>query len=87
MAAYDFTGLSTMIAVGGGHCLPPSCGPIRTRVASCSTSLPWLRVRSFSWTPPASQPCTRVAGDFLQTLPNGGDAYIFKRAIHDPQLG
>jgi len=44
-------------------------------------------VRSFSWTPPASQPCTRVAGDFLQTLPNGGDAYIFKRAIHDPQLG
>ena len=27
--------------------------------------------------------CTCVAGDFFRTLPGGGDAYLFKRVIHD----
>ena len=27
--------------------------------------------------------CTRVAGDFFQTLPGGGDLYMYKRVIHD----
>ena len=57
LAAYDFTGMATMIDVGGGqgHCSLPSCRPIPQRVASCLTSLPWWRVRSRSWQPQASQ--------------------------------
>ncbi|HEY9676282.1 MAG TPA: methyltransferase [Waterburya sp.] len=27
--------------------------------------------------------CQRVAGDFFESIPAGGDAYILKRIIHD----
>ena len=86
IAAYDFAGMATIVDVGGGH------GALLAEILKT-----YPHVRGILFDLPAvvesAQPlltaagivdrCTCVAGDFFQTLPGSGDAYIFKRVIHD----
>ena len=85
LAAYDFAGMATMIDVGGGQ------GAL---LAAILQTYPHARIlfdlpavvesaQSLLQAAGIAERCTRVAGDFFQTLPGGGDAYIFKRVIHD----
>jgi hypothetical protein len=86
LAAYDFAGMATIVDVGGGH------GVLLAELLKT-----WPHVRGILFDLPAvvesAQPllaaagiadrCTCVAGDFFQTMPGSGDAYILKRVIHD----
>jgi hypothetical protein len=86
VAAYDFAGMATIVDVGGGQ------GTLLTAVLKAHP-----QVRGILFDRPAvidsaqrllaaegvADRCTRVAGDFFQTVPGGGDAYILKHIIHD----
>ena len=86
LAAYDFAGMATMIDVGGGQgallaailqTYPHARGILFDLPAVVESAQSLLAAAGIT------ERCTRVAGDFFQTLPGGGDAYIFKRVIHD----
>jgi len=86
MAAYDFAGMATIVDVGGGHgallaeilkTYPHMRGILFDLPAVVESAQPLLEAAGIT------ARCTRVAGDFFQTLPGGGDAYILKRVIHD----
>jgi hypothetical protein len=86
--AYDFSGIGTLVDVAGGH------GEVLTSVlkrypqmkgvlfdvdhviagAKARIDAQGLQAR-----------CTTVSGDFFQSVPAGGDAYIMKHIIHDWQ--
>jgi hypothetical protein len=86
IAAYDFAGMATIVDVGGGHgallaeilkTYPHMRGILFDLPAVVESAQPLLEAAGIT------ARCTRVAGDFFQTLPGGGDAYILKRVIHD----
>jgi hypothetical protein len=86
VAAYDFSGISKLVDVGGGHGL---------LLASILSKYP--DIRGVLYDAPAVVPgasevlaahgvadrCETVGGDFLRSVPGGGDAYILKHIIHD----
>ncbi len=84
--AYDFSGIGTLVDVGGGHGL---------LLASILKTDPGMRGILFEL-PHAvggatdlfrreglADRCTAIGGDFLDAVPEGGDAYILKKVIHD----
>lgn len=86
VAAYDFPGIETLVDVGGGHGL---------LLASILRATPGMRGILFEL-PHAvdgatnllrregvADRCTVMSGDFFEKIPEGGDAYIMKRVIHD----
>jgi O-methyltransferase domain/Dimerisation domain len=86
MAAYDFAGMATIVDVGGGQgallaeilkTYPHARGMLFDLPAVVESAQPLLEAAGIA------ARCTRVAGDFFQTVPSGGDAYILKRVIHD----
>jgi hypothetical protein len=86
IAAYDFAGMATIVDVGGGHgallaeilkTYPHMRGILFDLPAVVESAQPLLAAAGIT------DRCTCVAGDFFQTLPGSGDAYIFKRVIHD----
>ena len=86
IAAYDFAGMATMIDVGGGQgALLAEILKTYPHVRGILFDLPAVVESAQSLLAAAgiADRCTCVAGDFFQTLPGGGDAYIFKRVIHD----
>lgn len=86
VAAYDFCGVRKLVDVGGGHGL---------LLASVLSKYPGMR--GVLYDAPAVVPgaaevlaahgvadrCETVGGDFLRSVPGGGDAYILKHIIHD----
>ena len=85
-AAYDFTGISTVVDVGGGH------GRLLTEVLAANPALngilydrpnvvdmarPGLNSSEFSTR------CQVVGGDFFTNVPTGGDVYLLKHIVHD----
>jgi hypothetical protein len=85
-AAYDFAGMATIVDVGGGHgallaeilkTYPHMRGILFDLPAVVESAQPLLEAAGIT------ARCTCVAGDFFQTMPGGGDAYILKRVIHD----
>ena len=85
-AAYDFSGIGTLMDVGGGH---------GTLLATILEANPELRGILFD-TPEVvegagarleaeglTDRCRVVAGDFFATIPDGADACILKSVIHD----
>lgn len=84
--AYDFAGISTLVDVGGGH------GAL---LATILRSNPSLRGVLFDLPhvvtgagPIFEEAGVRdrvelVSGDFLERVPEGADAYIMKRIVHD----
>jgi DNA-binding Lrp family transcriptional regulator len=84
--AYDFSGVDILVDVGGGHGL---------LLASILKANPGMRGILFEL-PHAvegatgllrreglAERCTVASGDFFEGVPEGGDAYIMKRVIHD----
>jgi hypothetical protein len=85
-AAYDFSGIRTIIDVGGGR------GAL---LATLLRADPGLRGILFDRPPVAAEArgrleragldgrCEVVGGDFFESIPAGGDAYLLQRVIHD----
>jgi hypothetical protein len=87
LSAYDFSGINKLVDVGGGHGL---------LLASILAKYPNMKGVLYDAPPVvtgakdvfaahgiAAERCEVVGGDFLQSAPAGGDAYILKHIIHD----
>ncbi|MBA2702839.1 MAG: methyltransferase [Blastocatellia bacterium] len=86
LSSYDFSSIGKMIDVGGGH---------GSLIASILKAHPEMRGILFD-APPViegarrrlqdegiAERCEAIAGDFFESVPGGGDAYILKWIIHD----
>ena len=84
--AYDFSGMSTVVDVGGGH------GALLTAILAANRKLkgtlfdvaPAVKEAKarVNWGGLAAR-CEMVAGDFFESVPGGADAYILKNVLHD----
>jgi hypothetical protein len=85
-AAYDFSGIGTLMDVGGGH------GYLLATILKANSSMRGIlcdtpevalgakaRITSLG----LADRCQIVAGDFLASVPAGADACILKSVIHD----
>jgi len=86
LSSYDFSSIGKIIDVGGGH---------GSLIASILKAHPEMRGILFD-APPViegarcrlqdegiAERCEAIAGDFFESVPGGGDAYILKWIIHD----
>jgi ubiquinone/menaquinone biosynthesis C-methylase UbiE len=85
-AAYDFSAFRTVIDVGGGD------GTLLTGILKENPALRGVvydlprvadTARKKITGAGMSDRCEFVAGDFFETVPRGGDAYLLKHVIHD----
>jgi predicted O-methyltransferase YrrM len=86
LEAYDFAGMATIIDVGGGQgALLAAILQRYPQARGVLFDLPAVVESAQSLLDAAgvADRCTRMAGDFFQRLPGGGDAYVLKRVIHD----
>ena len=86
MNAYDFSGITKLVDVGGGHGL---------LLASVLSKYPQLKgvlyddprvisgAENMLATHGVADRCELVGGNFFESVPAGGDAYILKHIIHD----
>jgi predicted O-methyltransferase YrrM len=86
VAAYDFTGFERLVDIGGGH---------GVMLAAILAGTPGLRGTLLDLEPVAKRArqtleaaglldrCDLVAGDFFDTVPAGGDAYLLSRVLHN----
>jgi O-methyltransferase domain/Dimerisation domain len=84
--AYDFSGIGTLMDVGGGH------GYLLATILKANPSLRGILYDTAEVTEGAkdriaaeglSDRCAVVAGDFFGSIPEGADACILKSVIHD----
>jgi hypothetical protein len=86
LAAYDFSGIRTIVDVGGGH---------GAFIAAILSAYPTMRGILFDLphVVAGAQPlleaaaivgrCETIGGSFLEATPRGGDAYLLSKVIHD----
>jgi len=82
--AYDFTGCTRIVDVGGGH--GQMLSAMVTRNLHLSGVLYDLAAGIEAARAGVGGPlprCELVAGDFFASVPEGGDTYIMKMVIHD----
>lgn len=86
VSAYDFSGISKLVDVGGGHGLllasvlskyPNMKGVLYDEPTVIQGAKDVLAAHG------VADRCETVGGDFLRSAPAGGDAYILKHIIHD----
>ena len=85
-AAYDVSGVSTLVDVAGGHGLlimtilkaNRKMGGILFDLPHVTAGAPALLQNGG-----VADRCQIVSGDFFASVPEGGDAYIMKHIIHD----
>jgi hypothetical protein len=86
MAAYDFSGIRTIVDVGGGHgafiaailsAYPTMRGILFDLPHVVAGAEPMLKAAAI-----ASR-CEIIGGSFLEAAPGGGDAYLLSKVIHD----
>ena len=84
--AYDFSGIDTLVDVGGGH------GAFLTAVLTVYPAMQGIlfdlphaieEARSVVASEGVADRCRLIAGNHLQSVPSGGDAYILKSVIED----
>jgi hypothetical protein len=78
-AAYDFSQIHVLVDIGGGN------GALLAGILQAN---PHMRGVLFDRPPVIARAkppdrCEAVAGDFFESVPSGGDAYIIKHVIHD----
>jgi len=86
VGAYDFSGLARIVDVGGG-----SGQLLATILRACPAARGVLFERPHAIEPGRErltqagliERCELVAGDFFESVPAGGDAYVLKSVIHD----
>ncbi len=87
-AAYKFSGIRTLVDVGGGH------GSLLSTILQANPKLKGVLFDQPSVITRAKQDrhltakgiaerCTLESGNFLEAVPKGGDAYLMKRTLHD----
>ena len=87
-AAYKFTGIRTLVDVGGGN------GSLLATILKANPKLNGVLFDQPSVTTRARQDrhvtakgiaerCTLESGNFFEAVPMGGDAYVMKRTLHD----
>jgi O-methyltransferase domain len=85
-AAYDFSRFRTLVDVGGGQ------GKLLTTILKATPSLRGVlfdqpevveAARELIASVGLTDRCERVAGDFFQSVPPGGDVYILKYILQD----
>ncbi len=84
--AYDFADIGTLVDVGGGY------GALLAAILTAHPHLKGVLV-DLRHVVAGARPkleeaglagrCETVAGDFFQSVPDGGDAYILKHVLHD----
>jgi len=85
LAAFDFSRFERIIDVGGGHgallagilAASPKTRGVLYDLPNVVSGAEALRV------PDIAGRCAIVGGDFFESVPAGGDAYILSRVIHD----
>jgi hypothetical protein len=86
MQAYDFSGIRKLVDVGGGQGFllasilkkyPAICGVLFDTQSIVDASAALLKENG------VDDRCERSYGDFFQSVPAGGDAYLMKHIIHD----
>lgn len=84
--AYDFTGIGTLVDVGGGN------GTVLTTALRKHPTLKGIlydlanvveRARPNIEAKDLGGRCRAVAGSFFEAVPSGGDAYLMRHIIHD----
>jgi hypothetical protein len=86
VAAYDFSGIKTLVDVAGGHGLMiATILKANKRVRGVLFDLPHVTAGATSLLQSAGVAgrCQLVSGDFFSSVPSGGDAYVMKHIIHD----
>lgn len=84
--AYDFSGINKLVDVGGGHGL--LLGSVLSKYQNMKGILydaPGVvtGAQEVLEAHGVADRCEAVGGDFLESVPAGGDAYIMKHIIHD----
>ena len=86
LAAYDFTSIQTLVDVAGGHgkliagilqAYPAMRGMLFDMPHVLAGAAPALEAAG------VADRCQLVSGDFFESVPRGGDAYLLRRIIHD----
>jgi hypothetical protein len=84
--AYDFSGVGTLVDVGGGHgsllaailaAYPPLRGILYDQPHVLAGARPTLEAAS------VAHRCDIIGGDFFKRVPAGGDAYLLKHILHN----
>ena len=86
LSAYDFSGIGTLIDVGGGNgsllCAVLKQFPTMKGIVY---DLPGVvaRARDTICEADMADRCQTIAGSFFEKVPSGGDAYLMRHIIHD----
>jgi hypothetical protein len=86
IAAYDFSSFATVVDVGGGHgALLAAILNDAPRTRGIPFEQPHVVAAAEQYLESAGlhDRCTVIGGDFLTAVPEGGDAYILSRVVHD----
>lgn len=82
--AYDFTGCKRVVDVGGGHGqLLSAIVTLNAHLSGVLYDLPAGIAAARAGVGGPLPRCELVAGDFFESVPKHGDAYIMKKVIHD----
>lgn len=85
-AAYDFSGVNTLVDVAGGHgLLISTILKANRKMGGILFDLPHVTAgaQALLQSRGVADRCRIVSGDFFASVPEGGDAYIMKHIIHD----
>lgn len=83
---YDFSGIAKLVDIGGGYgshlstilkAYPATKGVLFDQPSVITGAKEFIEVNGLA------DRCELVAGDFFQSVPSGGDAYLLKTVIHD----
>ncbi len=86
VAAYDFSGINTLVDVAGGHGLMIVTilrANRRMRGILFDLSHVTAGATAVLQSGGVADRCQIVSGDFFASVPEGGDAYVMKHIIHD----
>jgi hypothetical protein len=86
VAAYDFSRVGTLVDVAGGHgLLITAILETNRRMGGILFDLPHVTAGApaLLQSRGVADRCQIVSGDFFESVPEGGDAYIMKHIIHD----
>ena len=86
VAAYDFSGINTLVDVAGGHgLLIVSILKANRRMRGILFDLPHVTAGATALLQSGgvADRCQIVSGDFFASVPGGCDAYMMKHIIHD----
>ncbi len=86
VSAYDFSGVQTVIDIGGGHgLLLASILRAYSNVTGVLLDLPRVieGARPILEAAGVADRCQTLGQDFFQRIPDGGDAYVLAQVLHD----